>query len=391
MTKKSIGRRNFIKITAIGTTGAALVPVISAAKTIEPAKTKRKVIRRKLGNTGLKLPIVSMGVMRADNPNLVKAALDMGIKHLDTAYVYQRGKNEEMLGKILKDYKRKSYTIATKVRPDKDTDKKGFLEMFETSMKRLQLDYVDILYHHMPSDRDSMFKKDFIDALTEIKKSGRAKHIGVSTHSKMPEIIKMAAEDNIYELVLTSINYQQDNADEVLNACKEAADAGIGIVAMKTMAGGFLDKEKTMPVNTKAALKWALKEKFVHTSIPGFTNYDMLEESFSIMQDIKLSQKEKDDLASQKKIGSMYCNACEECKPGCPMALPIPDIMRAYMYTYGYGETKKAHELISSLEIPDNPCDSCSSCTAKCVKGFDISAKISDVGRISNIPEEFLS
>jgi len=390
MKKNSINRRNFIRLTAVGTTGAALVPAISAANSLSPAKSRKKVIKRKLGKTGLKLPVVSMGVMRADNPNLVRSALDMGILHLDTAYVYQRGKNEEMLGEILKDYKRKSYTIATKIRPSKETTKKEFLEMFETSMKRLQLDYVDILYHHMPADRDAMFKKDFIDALIEIKKSGRAKHIGVSTHSKEPEIIRMAAEDNIYEVVLTSLNFKQDHAEEIKKACKEAAKAGIGIVAMKTMAGGFLDKEKKIPVNTKAALKWSLQEEYIHTSIPGFTNFDMLEESFSVMKDLKLSLEENADLDKQKKISGLYCNACESCIPGCTMNLPIPQIMRAYMYTYGYGETKKARELISSLDISKDPCSSCTSCLTKCVKGFDLSGKIGDVARISEVPEEFL-
>ena len=86
----------------------AAEPAAPVAKTAVPP-------RRVLGRTGIEVPIVSMGVMNADNPNLVRAALDGGIFLLDTAHGYQEGRNEEMLGTVLKDRKRDSFVIATKV------------------------------------------------------------------------------------------------------------------------------------------------------------------------------------------------------------------------------------------------------------------------------------
>ena len=116
------------------------------------------IIRRKLGKTGLELPVVSMGVMRSDNPALVKAAMDAGIRHFDTAHVYQGGKNETMLGEVFKDYPRDSFTLATKI-PLDDVDrhtgtigpeatKESILAKMDISLQRLQMDYVDILYLH---------------------------------------------------------------------------------------------------------------------------------------------------------------------------------------------------------------------------------------------------
>ena len=76
-----------------------------------------KVIRRRLGRTGLKLPVVSMGVMNADVPGVLVRAYELGVRHFDTAAVYQGGRSEEMLGNFVKEHGvRDKVVIATKVR-----------------------------------------------------------------------------------------------------------------------------------------------------------------------------------------------------------------------------------------------------------------------------------
>src|SRR6056297_2201624 len=98
MAKNPVNRRIFLKTSLLGSAEAILgSQVFAGASSARPYPQKEKpaIITRKLGNTGMKLPIVNFGVMRADNPNLVKAAIDMGIKHFDTAHVYQNGNNEK--------------------------------------------------------------------------------------------------------------------------------------------------------------------------------------------------------------------------------------------------------------------------------------------------------
>src|ERR1022692_440074 len=56
------------------------------------------ILQRTLGKTGLTLPVVSMGVMNADVPGLLRRAYELGIRHFDTAAAYQNGRNEEMVG-----------------------------------------------------------------------------------------------------------------------------------------------------------------------------------------------------------------------------------------------------------------------------------------------------
>jgi hypothetical protein len=397
-------RRHFLKSTLLGTSGALLsLPTLArgASPTNEPQRDEKKFITRKLGKTGIEVPIVSFGVMRADNPALVKAALDAGIVLFDTAHGYQRGKNEEMLGEVLKDRPRDSFVLATKVPPEETDNRTGeikagstakaFLDRFDISLKRLKLDYVDILYVHGISSRNGALFPSMLEAAQSAKKSGKARHVGMSTHKNEPEVIQAAVESGVYEVVLSAINFKQDYYPRLKESIASAAKAGIGIVAMKTMAGGFHDKERKQPINCKAALKFVLQDENVTTAIPGNTNFDHLNMNIGVNTDLKMTDEEKGDLLGGKSQGGLYCQGCEHCVPNCPKGLPIPEIMRAYMYTYGYREPEMARSLLSSLNLQEHPCSDCSHCGVVCAKGFDISDRIKDVSRLTKVPAEFLS
>jgi predicted aldo/keto reductase-like oxidoreductase len=402
---KRIGRRSFIKAGASSLVGAAVLPSFLKGKsrtTITSPGKKENFIYRKLGNTGIELPVVSMGVMNADNPNLVAAALDAGIMHLDTAWGYQRGKNEEMIGQVIKDRNRDSFVIGTKITYPKDresgmflpeTNVEQFQKKFDVSLKRLGLDYVDILYIHSISHKEVVFCEPAIKFLEKAKKEGKARFSGFSTHKNEHEVIQAAVESKAYDVILTAYNFKQNNRVELQKAIAKAADAGIGIVAMKTQAGVYWDEEKQQPINMKAALKWALQNENIHTTIPGMTTFDQLEADISVMEDLTLTPEEMKDLRldeSQTTAG-LYCQQCDECRVQCPKAVDIPTFMRSYMYAYGYKNTGLAQETLNSMEISSLPCSDCASCDVRCSMGFDVRGKILDIARIKDIPSEFLT
>jgi predicted aldo/keto reductase-like oxidoreductase len=159
---------------------------------------------------------------------------------------------------------------------------------------------------------------------------------------------------------------------------------------MKTMASGFFDKEKKKPINCKAALKFVLQDENVTTAIPGMTTFDQLSENASVLHDLAMSAEEKEALALNKLEGGLYCQGCETCLIDCKKGIPIPDLMRAYMYTYGYGKPALAHDLLTDLQITGNPCGDCSSCAVTCAKGFAVAEKIADISRLAAVPYEFL-
>jgi predicted aldo/keto reductase-like oxidoreductase len=386
----NFNRRKFLQTGAAATAGI----IAGGCKTnaAVPGKSSSdKIIYRTLGKTGIKVPIVSMGVFKADNPDIIKACHNVGIRHFDTAYAYQNGRNEEMVGEVFKELPRESAIIATKFKPRRGRKStKDLLEMLDTSLKRLQMEYVDILYLHDTSTVEKALEKDYLEALRIAKESGKARHIGVSTHSNMANVINAAVDSNFYEVVLTSYNIKLKDDKELHDAIKRASEAGLGVIGMKNGAGGYLDEDKKQPVNFKAALKWALSNPHIHTTIPGIANYEMLRENWSVVSDISLSAQEKKDLNFAYNETGMFCKGCHICNGQCPKNLPIPDLMRSYMYNYGYSSPAEAFSTVASLGLTENPCGDCTECSVKCSSGFNVKKKVTNIARIKNVPPEFL-
>jgi len=399
MRVKNINRRSFLKMSAMAGAGAALVrnDVRAAANPFTaPAYAQQKIEMpyRTLGRTGLKVPILSMGVMRADNPNVVKAAYNSGIVHFDTAHGYQQGKNEVMLGEFFADKPRDSFIIATKEHYDYPNEgfEGRFMDQFDLSLERLKMKYVDILYLHGVRDVEQLEDKRILDLVKQLKDSGKAHFVGFSTHAGKPEQLIKAAEVGAYDVILVSYNFKLKNLEETNAAIAKAAEAGIGIVAMKTMAGGTEGPDRKKIVNAQACLKWAWKNENITTIIPGFTSFDELDKCIAAVQSPELTDEESKYLASLRDCEMLYCQQCEKCLAQCPENLPIPDMMRAYMYAYGYNYARMTKETLASLNLPANVCSSCKDgCKVACPSGFRVGDKIAAIMPVMNVPDALLT
>jgi predicted aldo/keto reductase-like oxidoreductase len=395
-----VNRRGFLKSSLIGTAGALIGTKALGNKDREGQK-EPAIIRRRLGKTDIELPVVSFGVMRSDNASLVKSAFQMGMVLFDTAHGYQEGKNEMMLGELFKEIPRSSFVLATKVSPD-DVDRQtgelgpgatreNILSKFEISLQRLQMSYVDILYLHGVTNRNTALAPQMLEALNELKKKGKVRYTGMSTHKNEPDIIQAAIDSNFYDVVLTSINFTQSHAEKIKEKIDLAAEKGLGIVAMKTMAGGFMDKERKRPINCAAALKWVLQDRNICTAIPGIVTYEQLIQNFSVMENLELTEQEKTDLEDARQVAGLYCDGCTECARQCKKHLPVNDLMRAYMYAYGYRQFDQAGAVLCESSIMADPCSDCTRCTVQCLKGFQVAERIADVSRLVNIPGDILA
>lgn len=398
MKKSGVNRRDFLRLSATVGAGALVIPgsVASVVKG-ESEYSEHElpgIPERTLGRTGIKIPILSMGVMRADNPNVVRAAFNSGIFHFDTAHGYQNGRNEELLGTFFEGKPRDKYFIGTKVKfkyPLEDNFEQDINDKLVVSLNRLKMDFVDIFYAHAYDNDEVVKNKRVITALQKIKDDGKARFIGFSTHAHKPSQIHAAVEAGVYDVILLSYNFKLNNLEETNDAIERAAKAGIGIVAMKTMTGAVEDAEGRKKVNAQACLKWAWMNENITTTIPGFSNYDELDECIAAARNPILTVTEKSYLASLRKKEMLFCQQCEACKSQCSEGLPIPDIMRAYMYTYGYKHSRLSKETLVELNISQDICSGCSSCSVNCPSGFDVSKKIAAIKPVMNVPDEFLT
>ncbi|MDR1746874.1 MAG: aldo/keto reductase [Tannerella sp.] len=397
MKTKEVNRRDFLRMSAAVGAGTLTFPTMAAAtmrkKSVEQEGSKFPI--RTLGRTGIRVPILSMGVMKAENPNVVRAAYNSGITFFDTAHGYQEGRNETMLGGFFKGKPRDSFTVATKGKfdyPLKDQFEEDFTALLDLSLKRLQMDYVDIFYTHALNSIEKVTDKRIITLLQKFKADGKIRHAGFSTHARKPELIDAGIEAGIYDVILLSYNFTLDNLKETDAAIERAAKAGIGIVAMKTMAGGVEDADGKRKINAQACLKWVWQNENVATVIPGFTNYDELEECVAAAGQPDLTPAEKEYLAMLCGKELLYCQQCGKCMEMCVEKLPVPDLMRAYMYAFGYKNASLSKETLLELNLPETVCSRCGkNCHVQCPSGFDVAKKIAAVRPVMNVPDVFLT
>jgi predicted aldo/keto reductase-like oxidoreductase len=231
-----------------------------------------------------------------------------------------------------------------------------------------------------------------LKAMQYVKKEGLARYTGIATHTNEPEAIRAAADVGIHDIVMTSYNFMMKNRTELEDAVSYAAGKGLGIIAMKTMAGAFWDKERTKPINSRAALKWVIQNKNIHSTVPDCSDFDQLAQDIEVMLFPQLSNEEIQDLTptSGMQTSELFCQQCGECLHQCPHRVDIPTLMRSYMYAYGHHNFLHAHNTLASAGLSSNPCSGCTVCNIRCRMGFDVRTKIQDISRIIDIPKDFL-
>ncbi len=398
-------RRQFLKKSFLTLSGAGLLSKSypQSLEQDEAVDQNTKFLYRTLGKTGIKLPIVSMGTGNTNNPNLVRAALDNGVRLLATSEGYQEGNNEKMVGAVLKEKSRDSFMIMTSSGDINWMDTQtgmfsdswthdAYMQAVDGSLERLEVDYLDIFILPFAATREAVFQTAAIKAMETVKKNGKAKYIGIATHRLEHEAVRAAVDVGIYDVIMTAYNFRRQNREELEDAIQYAAESGLGIIAMKTMAGAYWDREKTKPINGVAALKWVLQNENIHTTVPDCSNYDQLDMDLAIMANPELTEKEKQDLKppSEELSSGLYCQQCSKCIPQCPEQIDIPTIMRSYMYAYGYQNLEHARKTLCSTRIQSFPCRDCTYCTVHCQMGFDIRTKILDIARLQDVPVDFI-
>lgn len=376
-------RREFLKRTAAAgvTAGAGLASsgLLSQGLSAQEKKKDVQLVYRQLGSTGYKVTEVGFGVMNTRDPELIQAGIDAGINYFDTANGYMKGVNEEVLGQVLKKNSRTKVYVTTKIHCG-GLGAKEIRQMMETSLKRLQMDYVDIMLMHMPS-RDDIMNKEYMNVYEQAKKDGLCKFIGFSAHSNQADLLNTAVDSKFWEAVLVGYSYQSPS--EVTAAMERARKAGLSVIAMKTQARGkgYPDHKMGDISTQQAALKWVLQHPFVDTAIPGVISFEQLAENVAVMG-MKMSFFDRLDLNRHaENLKGVYCHGvagCTGCQNQCPMGVEICEINRCLGYAYGYGDLRLARENYAQLPASNrvDRCGGCEECQVKCVNGLNLSQAI---------------
>jgi uncharacterized protein len=371
MKKESnkLNRRDFLKTAG----GAGLVSLIgSAAAFADPNAPKPKepntpmakleqVPRRKLGKTGVMVPILNLGGIFdiVENQIVLRRVVDWGVNYWDTAYGYNNGNSELGIGKFIAANKnlRKKLFIVTKT---SGTDNIEEMEKrLQKSLERMQTPYVDLLFWHGLSDPSKLMEE--LKAFAKrCKDRGLIKFYGFSTHSNMASCLDGAAKLDWIDVIMTTYNFREMQNPEMQAAVDACYKAGIGLVAMKTQAKGpstegdkklvehFMEKGFT---EHQAKMKAVWQDERIASICSQMPNVAILVSNVAAALDkTKLTQADMDVLKEYAAATCTgYCAGCEQICAAAMPEIPIRDMMRFVMYHDSYGNRQLAKEHFAGL------------------------------------------
>lgn len=391
---KEISRRQFIKIFGGATVASSAVLTAcksnngqSATNGQEPPKDK--MTYRVNPNTNEKVSLLGYGMMRLpvvgggagrENPDAdidqemvnkqVDYAIEHGVNYFDTSPAYCQGRSEKATGIALHRHPRDKYFVATKLSnfSPETWSKKASIEMFENSLKELQVEWIDYLLLHAiggdsrDMDSEETFNARFMDNgvldwLVEQKKKGRIHNLGFSYHGDV-EIFDMLLrwhDEGKYhwDFAQIELNYLDwDWADEINDRNTDASylyaeleKRGIPAVIMEPLLGGRLANvpdpivrkmKKQRPEDTVAswAFRYAGTPKGVLTVLSGMTYMEHLRENIGTYAPLEPITKEENDFLMEiaediYNLKNIPCNECNYCMP-CPYGINIPAIFVHY-------------------------------------------------------------
>jgi predicted aldo/keto reductase-like oxidoreductase len=388
--ERSQSRRSFLSnsLRGIASVGfAGTTPGLAAAQPV-PQSGSGQPVQRTLGRTGILLPVISVGAMNSDSPALYHRAYDMGVRHFDTAEVYLQGRSEEVLGRFIQERGiRDEICLSTKIgwsirRVERARFRSELERTFEGCLSRLHTDYVDILYHHSRTDADGVNDEIAGEYFAELQQQGRIRFPGISTHQGQAEVLNEMAKGHFWAVALVAFNVTMAQNEELLEAMRNAASKGVGIIGMKALGGGRRgpgSDPSTPDVNQTAMIKWVLNHEEVTTIIPGVTTFDQLDLDWSVASDLSYTDEERRFLAQGDRVGMLqFCQQCRECIPTCPKGVDVPTLMRTYMYAAQYANFTHARMTLDDIPARQGiyACGSCAECSARCSNSIDIAGRI---------------
>ncbi len=294
MKNKNLTRRDFIKTTGAVAAGVILAPTIAGAASPFDSKGLPTTM---LGKTGVRIPLMVMGlgsrfmaVSEEQGLEILEAALSKGFYYWDTAAIYKNNTefSEERIGKILPAIRSKIF-LSSKVSDRKADDAKRTLE---TSLKRLNTDYIDLYQIHSITTEDEVKRFGAADGvlpvLQKYKEQGVIRHIGFTGHTSA-SAMKLAAEMYDFDTMLIAMNHQQKGEKFEENPVQFAAGKGMGVLAMKTIR----PRETVTSLNPDDLIRYALSLKGVTAAVVGIDKKELVTENAEIVKNFKPFDTEK--------------------------------------------------------------------------------------------------
>jgi len=362
-------RREFLKKAAAMGLGAAVGgtaiqrPRQASAQITLP---KAPMPRRPFGRSGIKVSTLSLGGMFdiLNNRLMLAKALEWGIDYWDTAEGYGGGRSEEGIGRWFarNPDTRKRVFLVTKLSLRRGTD---FTPRLEACLKRLHTDYIDLLFVHGIRGIDEM-TPDLESWSRAMKKAGKLRLFGFSTHSNMEDCLEGAARLPWIDGIMFTYNFRLMHEPRMKAAVDACYRAGIGLTAMKTQGGGPVKSDSESEIKMagrfmkkgftdhQAKLMAVWEEKRIASICSQMPNLTIMASNAAAAVDqTRLSQSDRALLARYaRETSSDYCAGCGRlCSDVLGSKVPINDVMRCLMYVHSYQDLTLARSTFETMPV----------------------------------------
>jgi predicted aldo/keto reductase-like oxidoreductase len=336
-------------------------PSLGAAKATQSAALPK----RKLGKTGVEVSILNYGTWRSSGlDRLLALAWARGVRYVDTAKSYG---TEPAIGRWLqsKPEMRKELFLVTKDHPGTPSD---LIRKLDERLAMLQTDYVDLIFIHALGDHDFATEvewprsREFKETAEAIRKSGKAKFVGFSTHhARRPEILQAAVEGGFVDAIMLQCNpwiAQEDAMNRALDACHKA---GIGLVSMKQVAGHWnlpeiarrlpeLKEKKLTPYQGLLHAIWS-DERFSSVCV-SMRNTDQIRDNTQAARGFQPMTRAQIDRLRDACIaaGPTLCATCDgRCSRAAGTTAELGNLTRLLTYHEHHGYRAEARRLYGEL------------------------------------------
>jgi predicted aldo/keto reductase-like oxidoreductase len=364
---------------------AFLLAGAALSASAQPPASRRVELRfRTLGRTGLRVTELGFGSEAVSDITVFERALDVGLNFFDTARSYQGGNAEQALGAALRG-KRDRVVLCS--RSYANNARQMSLELDE-SLKALATDHLDVWYLGQ-KDSPGEIAPEMLELQRSAQKAGKIRFRGVSSH-RIAAVLNLVLEQKI-DVVQIPYNFaigtrrdpfklDATNLDSALDRLKTA---GVGVVAMKVMAGGYRQikiEEKNADIHARpgariAAIRWALRDDRVQTTSVRMTDTDQLLENLQAMSGRYSDADSRLLAAYTDAIRPVFCRMCGACDGQCPKGTAVSDVVRSVMYAEAYGRFDLG---LAAFERSGGAsgCGECRACSVVCPNAVNVAERM---------------
>lgn len=376
---------------------------------------------RTLGKTGEKVSILGFGAMRLPHfekndqintkksDEIISYGIENGINLIDTAYSYHaedlgsKGNCESYVGNFLKENSYREDVLLSAKLPSWLINKKEDMEtLFESQLKDLKTDYIDIyLLHTLTEDFWKMYKSfDVFEFMDKLLEDGRVKHIGFSSHTEMDMIVDITDDYDKWEVALTQMNYLDERYQSGLEGINYIHDLGLGNMIMEPLRGGRLVQNVPKDImnlwNTseikRTPAEWAFQYLWnmeqIDTVLSGMNNMEQIKENIKIANNSEPNMISINDQDLIREVAWEYktrkgndCTGCQYCMP-CPNGVDVAGCFREYniamMLDNPAGSAMQYFSLVADGSRAEN-CTHCDDCLNHCPQMINISEDLKKV------------